>query len=544
MRILQLLFLFLSISISLKSQVSFEATSDAKQVLTGSTFQVQFTLHNAEGGSFTAPDFGGLQIVQGPSQSMQTSIINGSMSSSLSYVYVLTSTRLGTFTIGSATIRVGRNILKTKPIQIEFLKSSNIKAESKQFFIKATLDTTTAYVGQQITLSYKLYTQVSIQNIEVVTGSSFDDFYKVEAENDKNGVLREIINGQQYTTKVLGKIFLFPLKAGHLTISPVVYRVSIGEDDPWGFNMSSIFRQQMETVLSNELSLKVLPLPKPIPQQFSGAVGQYKIDFKGVNQQYNLSDAINISMYLEGDGNLNQIKPNIFNQDTSFEFTESRVSDIQKAAPTQKLIQSRYYDYLLTPKKPGAYTLKPEFIFFNPYTGIYESVRDSFNVQINSQIVKNEQARNTNEIRDIYTKESMSTSDGLLWNKWFFWVFLSLPVLLGFIFKTLDIDSIKKIWNQNKSTHNNLSHKTDSQGISNIYDLELLFIRIINTKLNTHHQNLQEIKQYLALESDINLKLPITNLMQEFDFLKYTGTHNLHALQEFKQKLDLIIGRD
>ena len=73
--------------------------------------------------------------------------------------------------------------------------------------------------------------------------------------------------------------------------------------------MSSIFRQQMETVLSNELSLKVLPLPKPIPQQFSGAVGQYKIDFKGVNQQYNLSDAINISMYLEGDGNINQIKP-------------------------------------------------------------------------------------------------------------------------------------------------------------------------------------------------------------------------------------------
>ncbi|HRI32451.1 MAG TPA: hypothetical protein PLD02_01775 [Saprospiraceae bacterium] len=58
MRILQLLFLFLSISISLKSQVSFEATTDAKQVLTGSTFQVQFTLHNAEGGSFTAPDFG------------------------------------------------------------------------------------------------------------------------------------------------------------------------------------------------------------------------------------------------------------------------------------------------------------------------------------------------------------------------------------------------------------------------------------------------------------------------------------------------------
>ena len=137
------------------------------------------------------------------------------MSSSLSYVYVLTSTKLGTYTIGSATIRVGRNILKTKPIQIEFLKSSNIKAESKQFFIKATLDTTTAYVGQQITLSYKLYTQVSIQNIEVVTGSSFDDFYKVEAENDKNGVQREIINGQQYTTKVLGKIFLFPLKAGH-----------------------------------------------------------------------------------------------------------------------------------------------------------------------------------------------------------------------------------------------------------------------------------------------------------------------------------------
>jgi len=65
---------------------SFVAEVETQQALVGSPFNIEFSLKNAEGTGFSAPDFGGLQVLGGPSRSMQTKVINGRNSSSIGYI--------------------------------------------------------------------------------------------------------------------------------------------------------------------------------------------------------------------------------------------------------------------------------------------------------------------------------------------------------------------------------------------------------------------------------------------------------------------------
>jgi len=100
-------------------QRAFYAQADARQIVVNNFFQVTFTLENANGDSFTPPDFGSIEVLSGPSQSSQVSIINGRRSQKASFGYGLNVSKPGKYTIKSASINVAGKIYRTKPITIE-----------------------------------------------------------------------------------------------------------------------------------------------------------------------------------------------------------------------------------------------------------------------------------------------------------------------------------------------------------------------------------------------------------------------------------------
>lgn len=69
-------------------------------------------------------------------------------------------------------------------------------------------------MGEQLTLSYKLYTRVNIENIELGSKPSLDAFQDQAVNMLNNPVRREIFNGREYTTKILSKTVLYPIKTG------------------------------------------------------------------------------------------------------------------------------------------------------------------------------------------------------------------------------------------------------------------------------------------------------------------------------------------
>lgn len=441
---------------SANAQIRFEAMTDARQSLAGSPFNVEFRLSNAEGTGFKPPDFGGLQIVGGPSRSMSTTIINGSMTSSTGYVYTLVSTRPGKFTIGPACINVSGKWMNSQPLTVEIVKSQRSTRHQEdtqegvegEIFVKATTDQKAYYIGQQIVVRYKLYTQVNIDNIESFK-SELPERCEIEYFSEEFPSEREVINGKEYITKVIGQIAVFPLSAGRLIIPAKHYRVIVSDPDPFGFTMKSMFYGTSRVIESNAINLSILDLPTPAPTNFSGAVGTFSASFSRLNPEYTLSDAIRIQMTIEGDGNFNHIDPRINLQDTLFESMQPSVSSAVRTPDTDLIRKSQSYEFLLSPKAVGEVSMRPSFCYFDPQQKKFRQITDSLSLRITASH-NSILAQNQNVIMPMMNKpdtERMKNLNGAI-----FWLFLIAPWLMGLIFNFWPV--IRNKWRIKKSSNN------------------------------------------------------------------------------------------
>lgn len=83
------------------SNLAIEVNRDT--VLLGNTVKVKFTLENYEG-EFTSPSFDEFDILGGPNVATSVSIINGDMSKTESYSYILQPRETGEYIIGEEVI--------------------------------------------------------------------------------------------------------------------------------------------------------------------------------------------------------------------------------------------------------------------------------------------------------------------------------------------------------------------------------------------------------------------------------------------------------
>lgn len=103
---------------SLAQEVSFSAEVSTNSVLLGNYIELKITLENANGKAFSPPEFADFDIISGPNQSRNTTIINGDMTQMLTYSYYIKPRSVGNFFIEPATIQVKETTLETEAIEI------------------------------------------------------------------------------------------------------------------------------------------------------------------------------------------------------------------------------------------------------------------------------------------------------------------------------------------------------------------------------------------------------------------------------------------
>ena len=82
-------------------------------------FELKFTLKNAKAiASFEPPALEGFQLLAGPMTSQSMSIINGDMTQSMSYTYILKPMDLGVFIIPATTIETETGMLLSEDIAV------------------------------------------------------------------------------------------------------------------------------------------------------------------------------------------------------------------------------------------------------------------------------------------------------------------------------------------------------------------------------------------------------------------------------------------
>ncbi len=101
------------------AQAKFTVNVSSDSILLGNRIKVTFTLENARANAFDPPTFEGLQVVGGPNQSSNYSIINGKVNQSQSYSFYLKPQEVGVFYIDPASVELDNEILETEPVPIK-----------------------------------------------------------------------------------------------------------------------------------------------------------------------------------------------------------------------------------------------------------------------------------------------------------------------------------------------------------------------------------------------------------------------------------------
>ncbi len=362
------------VQIHAQSPTSFEATTDSKEVVEGNLFDVSFSLKNAQGSRFNPPNFKGLKVVSGPSETRGMSIINGRSNSHQSWDYQLEAKRTGTYSIGPASVEINGKTLTTQPLTILVVPSRAGKGSSSlppndddQVFIAGELDRETAYPGQQVTWRIKLYTQLSVEGVDLIELPDFEGFYPNEKRRFDTRVQYQTVRGKKYAVKTLHEEALFPQEAKDLTIGVAKVRAAIESEGSLGMLLGS----KPVLLQTQPVRLKVKPLPDPAPNGFTGAVGQYEYTVSSDKTDLSTDDALVITIRLQGNGDANRVSAPVLKSTDSLEIFDPKVTSEESYENMEQMVHSRVLEYIVLPKEPGHYTLQPSFAFFDPDSNRY-----------------------------------------------------------------------------------------------------------------------------------------------------------------------------
>lgn len=358
--------------------------------------RIEFSINKQGGDDFSPPKFTNFKVVGGPSQSVSQSWINGKVSFSQSYTYIIQPKIKGELTIGTAGITIGGKTIKSKPIKIIVLDAVEIPKNpndpnyvaQQNIHLVAEISKSKPYVGEGVYVEYRLYVSenVSVYNYGVTEAPKYNGFWNQEIKiNGQSPVKIGKYNGEDYRYVVLQKALLIPTKTGKLTIDPMKMDVVIGV--PTG--RSDFFGNIITRNVKKEFaSAKKIVRPKSLPLEgkpanFNGAVGDFKFDVSLSKEVLKANESSQIKVAVSGKGNLKL-----------FELPEATTPvELEKYQPERKEsvrvnsggITGSVSDlYTVVPQYKGKYKIpNVSFSYFNPKEQKYHTiVTDDFFVDV------------------------------------------------------------------------------------------------------------------------------------------------------------------
>jgi hypothetical protein len=546
--------------------VKFTASASKTEIGTEEHLEVTFTV-NRNVNDFTPPKFTNFRILSGPNQSTSMSWINGVSSASTSFSYILVPLQEGEFTVQPASINVKGQQFNSNPLYIKVFKGKGTGASSaqksrgsqqqemrvsrriedinKQVMIRAVVDKTNAYVGEQIILSFKLYTQLALSGSNLDKIPALNGFWSQDINNANQQIewRTEIYNGQEYNVADLKQTILFPERPGTLTIDPLEMTLLVRQFSGGNSIIDQFFGSYEDvkhSLKSKALKINVKPLPDTgKPDGFAGAVGQFNFEALTDKQELQANEALNYKLKITGSGNIPLINAPALNFPPDFEKYDPKVKDDYRES-ANGISGSREYEYLLIPRHPGDYTIDAfNFSYFDPQTGKYVDLKSNdFPIKVNpgkaeneAKVVlpQNQQSITDNDIRYIKTDSPKlrRVDESFYGSQLFYFMLASGPFafLIALALKKWIKNRVGNMADQQNKKANKLAIKYLNDARQEINgDIKLFYDAIykglynyLSYKLNIPFANLNKEAIALQLQSkDVDQQL-INKLIQTLD---------------------------
>ena len=441
------------------------------QVAVGEQFRLTYTVNTDDVSGFRAgniPD--AFDVLMGPSTSTQSSyqMVNGhtSSSSSVTYTYILSATKNGSFTIPAAHASVHGKTIHSNELHIKVsgtaqsnsgntgsqrspsgntqMHAAGSHISGSDLFIKVSANKSHVHEQEPILLTYKVYTLVDLTSLN---GKMPDlkSFYTREVPLPQQKSFKvESLNGRPYRTVTWQQYVMFPQTTGKLEIPSITYEGMVvlqnRNVDPFEafFNGGSGYVEVKKEITAPGITITVDPLPAH-PTGFSGGVGTFTLTAQLDKNEVKANDPVTMRVIVSGTGNLKLIKQPVVNLPKDFDKYDAKITDKTKLT-TSGMEGSMIYDILMVPRHQGKYEVPPvEFTYFDTQTNSYKTLRSqSFTLDVakgdgSSSVATytGEEVKQLNkDIRYIKTENTPLRAVGdYFFGSVFYWV--SLAVLLA-----------------------------------------------------------------------------------------------------------------
>ncbi len=267
----------------------------------------------------------------------------------------------------------------------------------KDLFIRVVADKTKVHVGEQVTISYKLYSRLPMQ-MAISKLPSLNGFWTQDFDIPRQAKpMEEVLNGKKYQVFLLKKSALFPQETGTLVLDEAeakgmarivqqVRRRMSDMLDPFGagtlmmndpfFNNSfyntMAYRDVQVHIKSDPLKINVAALPeKEKPADYGGAVGRFTITGKIDKPELTTDEVATVTLTISGSGNLKLIEAPKLNLPNGINTYDPQIIDTITGRSTT-ISGSKIISYVITPHTPGDYNIPAiPFTFYDPATGQY-----------------------------------------------------------------------------------------------------------------------------------------------------------------------------
>ena len=472
-------------------------------------------------------------IVSGPSQSSSSSYqyVNGKMTGEkiISITWTLIPKRTGKLVIPSFNYTSEGVKLKSTPIYVNVSKTSKKSTQNRKYFIEATVDKTDLYRGEQVVLTYLLYTKVDITGFDNET-PPFQGFWTEEILKPTNLKLQEVVkNGERFHMAIIEKLALFPTKSGEISIDPMVAVVGVREKRRNDF---SIFGPPSKnyTISTNPIKLNVKPLPENKFGNVTPVIGSWNISSSVNSTKIKQNEAITYTIKIKGIGNIKSVDIETIEFPGELEVFEPEIL-VNQTTKGGKIGGDKIIEYVLIPRYSGKIIL-PEIIF-TYFNSTLEKWQTKKTKPINLQVEANEKS---SELSLGFSKEEVSLiAEDIRFNdetipRWkkkensiintiaigfitFAGLFLLLPSFFSkrkaIILATSNERNLRKQFNSAMKALKNISSSNEE----NYNKIHKVFIQLINVKLNSNKAEYSSTEIINLLSSKIQ-PIDVNNLTE------------------------------
>ena len=374
------------------------------------------------------------------------------------YRYILEPTTTGRLAIGPAKIRVQgdewetrerfvrvrvSNAAPTEVVGIGHTDASTLgapgyeppKGPREDVFLYAVCDKKSAWVGEQFTVSWLLFTRAEVLRYEP-TPPRLSQLWSETLFEPKSFFKYSDarLGTKDYVVALVSKRAFFASEAGPLRI------------DALEANIATVATAmgRSESIASNELSIRINALPAPAPQGFDASyVGEFRIGASVDRSLLQAGDALTLTVQVEAEGAIRRTRaPRL--AFPGFRFEEPRDFSEDDTTAGDVVSGRREYRYWTTPSAGGEQSIPAITLsYFSPTLGQYRVAKTAaigITVQGDPEALAAESLRKRTatldrDIRLLRTTESVQTRvlANFYQQPWFWYLLVAPPLLFLFM---------------------------------------------------------------------------------------------------------------